>query len=468
MKSIIKGCVASFLALHCAIGMEENAPNINGIVNCFTQKMVEHAIAQTPNENTIVCALGPIVHLLATSATLSNLQDSKSIESRIQQEIRSGLGLTEQDNEDELLQNIFHLTENSVVKQAHLMLLPYGTSDLEATSTLEMKNWPIQLKKIDLSDPKKISEDTNSYVTTKTSGCVQNVVTAADFPATTSNALISSLFLQTKWISSFQETIVKFHGSNGPKLVEGLRDTQEGFVYDSPEGTTDPFKIIYLIGENNIFFVMKIQDNRQISPITQEEFSQSAKRHSINLKMPNFNFRQGLDLKFLSETFPTLLTQEYQTTITTQPAGISQFKQENFIEVDWMGLKAGSATMHVETGLGSAPDQTRQIYIDGPFSFLVIQKVKTDQKKAQNFIHWFGGAVIDVPEAPEIIQAKDEYSWDESNKSIYRKTLNWDIQSLDEMKYRFNQEGASAEELQKIEKLLAEKKAEYEIYKEYY
>lgn len=476
MKAVLKGFVGLSLMVRCAGGNEglsewlsdllQEFERTSIIINSFTQKMVDHSLTQMPDTNTIVCPVGPLIQLLTTSLLLDNLEDPDSVETKIRQEIRLGLGLQEDEKEDKLLSHLTTNIASSMTCQfpdnrcimAHFMLFPHKIPEKSMTDLKVMdedsphhrRNYILQnyihIMGIDLSNPTQIAKNINQLAQEFTRGTITNIAKDSDFQPTTQSVFLSNLFLQTTWIKPFEKAVIAFHGNAGPQRVHGLKSVQTVYIYESPQESEDPFKILYLLANEQIEFLIKIHESRRVSPIRVEEFHLPATPCSAVLKLPRFDISQGLDLTFLSQTFPLLFSQQYKTILTENPAALSQFKQKNFITLDETGLKAGSGTMKVNRFLSAGPEKLKYIDINAPFSFLIIEKTIIDQKKEQSYFHLFGGSIVNPSEAtaPEDL-------------INYKKTIQWDIDQLQRV---LKQRNISESEQVKIEDLLKLKRNE--------
>lgn len=442
--------------VHGVMGMEvtKESLNLNLTINAFTQKMAEYAYQNSPEKNTIVSGVGPTLQLLATSVCLKNTENPDSTESQIQEEIFKELGVSAIEEARELLDQTSKLTNNWKVKNAHLMLISKEDEAEEASSF--DKKWGITLLPVNIHNPEEAASEANKFTRIRTQGYLESITTPADFTPNTTSIFLSSLFMATKWEHYFAKTYVKFEDKEGPKLVKGIRDTQYVYIYDSPKDSDNPYQIIYIRGETenqkcNNYLCIKMHHNGSVSPITTEEFKQTANIYSASLKIPVFNFQRDVDVDFFRQTFPTLFANEYQTTYSKNPVSLSTLKQKNFIEIDENGMKAGSITMKVEGSLGMGPKLERLISVDKPFSFVVINKTDLDTLKSKAFTHLFSGTVVNLP----AVTSKDA-------KYQYMKVCEWDIDDLKQSIYEHKKsEDASPEKIEELNNLKTLKEAEY-------
>src|SRR6185295_1797778 len=77
----------------------------------------------------------------------------------------------------------------------------------------------------------------------------------------------------------------------------------------------------------------------------------------------------------LRESLPTLLSSEFQTTLTDEPLHVSTFLQKNKIVVNENGLEAASVTEMCAKGQSTPPKPTRVIDVDHPFAFLLYKGI---------------------------------------------------------------------------------------------
>lgn len=369
---------------------------LNGVVNHLTEHLALHAYQQTPDQNTLVSGVGPAVQLLTTAACLANTENKESIESRIKKEIQVGLGLHSKSDVTDFLYVTASWRNKLRVKHAHLIMVP--EQNKVPVKALLNPYWAVGVEEFDLSDHQKAANLANQWVENQTQGYITKIAEAKDFPGAVQNLFLSALFVAARWNHHFTKTTMQFYGKDKkePILVNGLRDKQQVYVYES-EYSINPFKIVNIKATDNLFLALKMYDNGFVSPITVKEFDEPAKPCVANLKFPSFDFTTSMDLSFLKQTFPTLFEKEYQTTLTSSPTGLSAFKQQNFMKVYDAGFMAGSATMKVEGSLCESPTPEVTIVIDKPFSFLAFQKTEGDQRDGANFLHLFSGTVVDLP-----------------------------------------------------------------------
>lgn len=363
-----------------------------------SQKMADTALGMTPEQNTLVCPLGP-TQILQTFHQL--LRDNQL---QIEIENFGGHALVAKDIIDfqHLLQA--HKLPNSDKDDPVLSINNYIAFNDQNTEVNIMNGLDALGSKIlpmDFSNPLQSINTINALVAQDTDHKITELLSKDSINTDTNTVFLSTLYVKTKWRYLSEKAYLKFNKGKDSHMVMGFKSYAKSYFKND-----DLIVIIPAKGDLNL--MIKMTMNGALSSITPEDFVVTNSKN-VALTMPAFTIESTLDLKTMfMQYLPKVLTEKFMHLLSKELSHISEFRQKNKIEVNEKGLEGSSATAFGAANESTIKPEFDEVIVNKPFSYLLF---KSEDGKDNNLWLLTGTVTEPIPAtelSPKALSAIEE------------------------------------------------------------
>jgi serine protease inhibitor len=248
-----------------------------------------------------------------------------------------------------------------------------------------------QLLSFKQSEIHQLVDRVNELVEKKTKGFIKNLLKPDDVNEFTFLVLLNTLFMDLKWNTSFDEELEKnepFYGLEKIRTVTMMNAHEQNMSYYENE----KYQVVSLLysltaaGYTSMYVIVP-KDKKSPPPIlTAEEIASlksNFKTATVNLKLPDFEVRNELDLipffekNGMGQMFKYMHADDMIERHDEQR--VTAFRQSNVIKVNKTGTRVVSATaataICIETCSpfsGQKKEKVYNVYADHPFSYCIV------------------------------------------------------------------------------------------------
>ncbi|XP_053212893.1 plasminogen activator inhibitor 2 type A-like [Panonychus citri] len=363
--------------------------DLSGPTNSFGLRFLEQFNAKNSNKNVV---FSPLSVILAYGMLLEGATG------RTREQIKEVLQLSSigDQNSDvsqaakKLLSRYRALIARSkfqdfLVVLGNLVMVDKGYPLRESFVQSLKRNYFAQVTNEDFQNGKAIMDKLNSWVSEKTCGKIDKILSRSPNPDMLL-LVINTVYFKGKWAKpfnkkyTFDETFANSDGTKSKIKMMSLRDTNFKYLHNR----LAKFKIVELpyIGKVSMIFILPTQTNTLANFIptlnsTKLENLLSS-LHSTGLKVvniPKFKLqdfhdlsmilsRMGMELPFTEQAEFKNITEESDLLF------VSESIQKALIEVDEEGTVAVAVTCIKSTG-GAPPEPKEEFILDRPFIFII-------------------------------------------------------------------------------------------------
>ena len=242
-------------------------------------------------------------------------------------------------------------------------------------------------------------EDVNAWVKENTDGMIPNIIDQFDDEIVM--CLINALAFEAEWAEIYREDQVNksyFYANNGKSQNVDFMHGSE-YIYLSDDDATGFMK--YYADEKYAFVAVLPNENIKledyISNLTGEKitrFIDSAENTTVWTRMPKFQYEYSANVSdmLMNMGMPSAFDVDNADftkmgTYTNKNIYINKVIHKTYISVAEKGTKAGAATA-VLMNTGSAMFEVKEVYLDHPFMYMIID--------CENNVPFFIGTVTDL------------------------------------------------------------------------
>lgn len=258
--------------------------------------------------------------------------------------------------------------------------------------TRTARQYESEVETIDFKDTKKATDIINKWANEKTKGHINSPIAEDTIDPTAAAALFNVIFFQGHWHVPFNanetedkdfhvdsETIVK---KPTMRLVQTLFYTENkelGARFIELPYKESGFRMVVVLPEK-LDGLPSVLEKAAEKGLLDDVFRLQPARRDVNLEIPKFEVKSGLDLnnllpkigvsKIFDEPAPEIVKGDSVT--------VSKAFQEAFIKVDEEGATAGAFTgiVAVPTSSISRPPPPMDYKVDHPFAYLILHEDK--------------------------------------------------------------------------------------------